>query len=143
MPKIEGRISVAEPLWTILQNKAANIGDHESTTMKDSNTIMQQEGWTKDTDCDIPVSQLSEYGANNLVLPPLVEPLQRPSTPVTVSEPMGEAPETPKTGNFIQPLVKNYVPPQVTKLSTFERSRLTQSDPLSTFNKKSGWIQIL
>jgi hypothetical protein len=49
---------------------------------------------------------------------------------------MDEAPETPKTGNVIQPLVKNYVPPQVTRLSTFERSRLTQSDPLSTFNPK-------
>jgi hypothetical protein len=53
---------------------------------------MQQEGWTKDTDCDMSASQLSEYGANNLLLLPLVEPLQRPSTSVTVSEPMDEAP---------------------------------------------------
>jgi hypothetical protein len=59
-------------------------------------------------------SQLSEYWANNLLFPPLVEPLQRPSTLVIVSEPMDEAPETPKTGNVIQPLVRNYVPPQVT-----------------------------
>jgi hypothetical protein len=58
MPKIEGRESMAEPLWTILQNKAAKIGDHESTTMKDSDTIMQQEGWTKYTDCDISASQM-------------------------------------------------------------------------------------
>jgi hypothetical protein len=35
---------MAEPLWTILQNKAANVGDHESNTMQDSDTIMQQEG---------------------------------------------------------------------------------------------------
>jgi hypothetical protein len=83
--------------------------------------------------------QLSEYGANNLLFPPLEEPLQRPSTPVRVSEPMDEAPEIPKTGNVIQPLVKNYVPPQVTQLSTFERSRLAQSDPLSTFNPKK-WV---
>jgi hypothetical protein len=88
-------------------------------------------------------SQLSEYGANNILLPPMVEPLQQPSTRVRVSETMDEVPETPKTGNVIQPLVKNYVPPQVTQLSTFERSRLTQSDPLSKFNKKSGWIQLL
>jgi hypothetical protein len=52
---------------------------------------------------------------------------------------MDEAPETPKTGNVIQPLVNNYVPPQVTPLSTFERSRMTQSDPLSTFNPKK-WV---
>jgi hypothetical protein len=49
---------------------------------------------------------------------------------------MDQAPETPKTGNVIQPLVKNSVPPQVTQLSTFERSMMTQSDPLSTFNPK-------
>jgi hypothetical protein len=129
MPKSEGRTSMAEPLWTILQNKAANVLDHESNTMQDSNTIMNQEGWTKDNACDTSASQLSEYGANNLLLPPLAEPLQRPSTPVRVVEPMDEAPETPKTGNVIQPLVKNYVPPQV---STLERSRLNQYDPLST-----------
>jgi hypothetical protein len=52
---------------------------------------------------------------------------------------MDEAHETPKTGNVIQPLVKNSVPPQVTQLSTFERSRLTQSDPISTFNPKK-WV---
>jgi hypothetical protein len=44
MPKIDGMTSTAEPLWTILQNKAANIGDHEIITRKDSDTIMQQEG---------------------------------------------------------------------------------------------------
>jgi hypothetical protein len=85
------------------------------------------------------VSQLSEYGVNNLLMPPLVEPSQRPSTPVQVSEPMDEAPETHTTGNAIQPLVKNFVPPQVTQLSTFERSRLTLSDPFSTFNPKK-WV---
>jgi predicted nucleic acid-binding Zn finger protein len=52
---------------------------------------------------------------------------------------MDEAPETPKTGNVIQPLVKNSVPTQVTQLSTFERSSLTQYDPLSTFNTKK-WL---
>jgi hypothetical protein len=52
---------------------------------------------------------------------------------------MDEAPEKPKTGNVIQPLVKNSVPPQVTQLSTFERSRLTQSDPLSRLNTKK-WV---
>jgi hypothetical protein len=92
MPKIEGKTSMAEPLWTILQNKADKIGYHESTIMKYSNTIMQQEGWKKDTDFDMSASKLSEYGANNLLLPHLVEPLQRPSTPLTVSEPMDEAP---------------------------------------------------
>jgi hypothetical protein len=139
MPKSEGRTSMAEPLWTILQNKAANVVDHESNTMQDSNTIMYQEGWTKDNDCDTSASQLSEYGATNLLLPPLTEPLQRPSTPVRVSETMDAAPETPKTGNVIQPLVKNSVPPQMTQLITFERSRLTQYDPLSTFNTKK-WV---
>jgi hypothetical protein len=84
-------------------------------------------------------SQLIEYGANNILLTPLVEPIQRPSTPVRVSEPMDEAPETPKTENVIQPLVNNSVPPQVTQLSTFERSRLTLSDPLSTFNPNK-WV---
>jgi hypothetical protein len=82
---------------------------------------------------------LSEYGANNILLPPLEEPLQRPSTPVRVSEPIDEAPETPKTGNVIQPLVNNSVPPQVTHLITFERSRMTKYDPLSTFNTKK-WV---
>jgi hypothetical protein len=38
---------MAEPLWNILQNKAAKVGDHESNTMQDSNMIMHQEGWTK------------------------------------------------------------------------------------------------
>jgi hypothetical protein len=28
MPKSEGRTSIAEPLWTILQNKAAKVVDH-------------------------------------------------------------------------------------------------------------------
>jgi hypothetical protein len=122
-----------EPLWTILQNKAEKVVDHES------NTIMQQEGCTTDNDCETSASQSSEYGANNLLLSPLVEPLQRPSTPVRVSEPMDEAPETPKTGNVIQPLVKNSVPPQLTQLITFERSRLTQYNLLSTFNTKK-WV---
>jgi hypothetical protein len=90
-------------------------------------------------DCEMSASQLSEYGANNLLLSPLAEPLQQPATPVRFSEPIDEAPETPNTGNVIQPLVKNYFPPQVTQLSTFERSRLTQSDPLSTFNPKK-WV---
>jgi hypothetical protein len=139
MPKSEGRTSMAEPLWTILHNKAAKVVDHESNTMQDSNTIMQQEGWTKDNECDTSASQLSAYGANNLLLPPLSEPLQRPYTPVRVSEPIIEAPETPKTGNAIQPLVKNSVPPQVTQLSTFERSRLTQYYTLSTFNTQK-WV---
>jgi hypothetical protein len=85
-------------------------------------------------DCDMSATQLIEYGANNLLLPPLVEPFQRPSPPVRVSEPMDEAPETPKTRNVTQPLVKNDVPPQVTQLSTFVRSRLTRSDPLITFH---------
>jgi hypothetical protein len=40
MPKSEGRTSMDEPLWTILQNKAANVGYHESNTMQDSNKIM-------------------------------------------------------------------------------------------------------
>jgi hypothetical protein len=139
MPKSEVRTSMAEPLWTILQNKAEKVVDHESNTMQDSNMIMQQEGWTKDNDCDNSSSQLSQYGDNNLLLPPLAEPLQRPSTPVRFSEPMDEAPETPNTVNDIQPLVKNSVPPQVTQLITFERSRLTQYDPLSTFNTKK-WV---
>jgi hypothetical protein len=47
-PKIDGRTSTAEPLWTMFQNKTAKIGDHESTTRKDSDMIMQQEGWTID-----------------------------------------------------------------------------------------------
>jgi hypothetical protein len=72
-------------------------------------------------------------------MPPLVEPSQRPSKPFQVSEPMDEAPETPKTGNVIQPLVKNSVPPQVTQSITFERSMLTLSYPLSTFNPKK-WV---
>jgi hypothetical protein len=139
MPKIDGKTMTDEPLWTMLQNKAAKIGDREITIMKDSNTIMQQKGWTEDTDCDISASLLSEYGANNILLPPLLEPLQQPSIPVIVSEPMDWAPETPKTGNGIQPLVKNYVPPQVTQLRTFERSRLTHYYPLSTFNPKK-WV---
>jgi hypothetical protein len=124
MAKSEGRTSMAEPLWTILQNKEANVVDHESNTMQDTNTIMQKEGWTKDNDCDTSASQLSECGAKNLLLPPLEEPLQQPSTPVRVSELMDEAPETPKTGNVIQPLIKNSVPPQVTQLSTLERYML-------------------
>jgi hypothetical protein len=52
MPKSEGRTSMDEPLWTILQHKAAKVGDNESNTLQDSNMIMQQEGWTKDNDCD-------------------------------------------------------------------------------------------
>jgi hypothetical protein len=120
MPKIEYRNSTSEPLWNILQTKAAKIGEQESTIMNDLYTTMYQEGWIKDTDCDTLASHLSEYGANTILLPPLVEPLQRPSTPVRVREQMDKAPETPKTVNAIQPLVKNSVPPQVTQLSTFE-----------------------
>jgi hypothetical protein len=48
MPKSQGRTSMYEPLWTTLQNKSAKLGDHENNTMQDSNTIMQQEYWTKD-----------------------------------------------------------------------------------------------
>jgi hypothetical protein len=133
MPKIEERTMTAESFWIVSQNKASKIGYHERTIRKDSNAIMLQEVWAKDMDCDMAATQLSEYGDNNLLLPPLVKPLQRPSTPVRVSEPMDEAPETPKTGNVIQPLVNNYVPPEVTRLSTFARSRLTQYDPSITF----------
>jgi hypothetical protein len=140
MPKSEGMASMAEPLWTILQNKAAKVGDHESYKIQDSDTIMQQENWTKDNDCDTSASKLSEYGVNNILLLPLTDPLQRPSTPVRVGEPMDEAPETPKTGNVIQPLVKNYVSPQVTQLIIFEQSRLTQYDTFSTFNPKN-WVE--
>jgi hypothetical protein len=71
-------------------------------------------------DCDTSAPRVIKCGANNLLLPPLTESLQRPSTPVRVSELMDKAPETPKTVNAIQPLVKNYVPPQVTQLITFE-----------------------
>jgi hypothetical protein len=53
---------------------------------------------------------------------------------------MDEAPQKPKTGNIIQALVKNSVPPQVTQLSIFELSRMTQYDPLSTFNPKK-WVE--
>jgi hypothetical protein len=134
VPKIDGRTMTDEPVCTMSQNKAVEIGDRESIIRKDSDATMHQEVCAKDTDCDISASKLSEYGVNNLLLPPLVDPLQRPSTPVRVGELMGEAPETPNTGNFIQPLVNNYVPPQVTQLITFDRFRLTQYDPLSKFN---------
>jgi hypothetical protein len=60
MPKSEGRTSMAEPPWTILQNKAVKVVDHESNTMQDSNTIVQQEDWKKGNDCDTSTSQLSE-----------------------------------------------------------------------------------
>jgi hypothetical protein len=83
MTKSEGRTSMAEPLWTLLQKKATKVVDHEINTMQDSNTIMQQQGWTKGNDIDTSASQLSEYGATNLLLSPLAEPLQRPSTPVS------------------------------------------------------------
>jgi hypothetical protein len=56
MPRSEGMTSMAEPLWTILQNKAAKLGDHEIYTMQDSDTIMQKVIWTKDTDCDTSAS---------------------------------------------------------------------------------------
>jgi hypothetical protein len=59
MPQSEGRTSMAEPLWTILQNKVAKVVDHESNTMQDSNTSMQQEGWTNDNDYDTSASQLN------------------------------------------------------------------------------------
>jgi hypothetical protein len=53
MLKIEGRSSISEPLWKILQTKAAKIGEQESTIMKKSDTAMHQEGWTKENECDI------------------------------------------------------------------------------------------
>jgi hypothetical protein len=55
MPKSEGRTSMTELMWTILQNKTAKVVDHESNKIQDSNTIMQQEVWTKDNDCDTSV----------------------------------------------------------------------------------------
>jgi hypothetical protein len=62
-----------------------------------------------------------------------------PSTPIQdSSQPMEETPDTPKTDNIIQPLVKNAPPPQVSKLSTFTRSNLTQTDILITFNPQNG-----
>jgi hypothetical protein len=79
-------------------------------------------------------TELNEYGAKNLLLPPMVEQLQTPSTPVRVSAPIDEAPEKPRTGNVIEPLVKNYVPRQVNHLITFARYILTQSDFLIIFN---------
>jgi hypothetical protein len=85
-------------------------------------------------------AQLSECGDYNILLPPLAELLQRQSTPVRVSEPMDDAPETPRTGNIIQPLVKTSVPPQVTQLSTFARSRMIQTDLLITLNSKK-WVE--
>jgi hypothetical protein len=42
IPKSEGRTSMAEPLWTILQNKADKVVYHEIVTMQDSNMILQQ-----------------------------------------------------------------------------------------------------
>jgi hypothetical protein len=41
MPKIEGRTSTSEPLWNILQIKAAKIGELESTSMNNSDTTTQ------------------------------------------------------------------------------------------------------
>jgi hypothetical protein len=127
MPKIDGRTMTAEPFWTMSENKAANIGGHERNIMEDIHAIIHQEVRATDTDSTISAAQLSMYGANNILFPPLAEPLQRPSTPVRVSEPMDDYPETPKTGNVIQRLVKNSVPPQVTQFHTFARSRLTQT----------------
>jgi hypothetical protein len=95
MPKSEGRTSMDEPLWTILQNKAAKVVDHEINKMQDSNTIINKEGWTKNNHCDTLASKLSEYGANNILLPPLTEPLQRP---------LDEATDTP---NLIQAMPFN------------------------------------
>jgi hypothetical protein len=69
--KIEGRTSTSEPLWNVLYNKATKIGDQESTIMNNNDNTIHQEGWTKDTNCDMSASQLSEYGANNILLPPL------------------------------------------------------------------------
>jgi hypothetical protein len=127
---------MAVPLLTLFHNNVDKKVGHEQIKRDDSDMIMHQEVRTNVEDSTTLVEQMSEYGANNLLLPALAEPFQRPSTPVTVSEPMDEAPETPKTGNFIQPLVKNSAPPQVTNLSTFSRSRLTQTDPLIIFNSK-------
>jgi hypothetical protein len=123
-----------ESFWTMSHNKATKTVYHERTIRKYSDAIMQQEVRSKDTGRNMSDTQLSEYGANNILLPPLVGPPQRQSTPVRVSEPMNDAPDTPKTVNAIQPLVKNYVPPQVTQLSSFARSRLTQTEPLIIFN---------
>jgi hypothetical protein len=47
MLKIEGSTSTSEPIWNILQTKAVNIGEQESTIMNNSDTTMQQEVWTK------------------------------------------------------------------------------------------------
>jgi hypothetical protein len=47
MLRIEDRTSISEPLWNILQTKAAKIGEQESTIMNNSDTIMHQERWTK------------------------------------------------------------------------------------------------
>jgi hypothetical protein len=140
MPKIDGRTMMAEPLWTMLPNKVAKIGGHERIIREDIEAIIQQEVRANNRDRNILDTQLSEYGASNILLPPLVEPPQRPSTPVRASKLMDEAPETPTTGNAIQPLVKNSVPPQVTQLSTFARSILTQTYPLTTCNSKK-WVE--
>jgi hypothetical protein len=143
MPKIDGRNMMDVPLWILFQNKVDQTVGHEQIVREDSDAIMQQEVRTNDKDSTMPAAQIREYGANNLLLPPLVEPLPRPSTPVRVSEPMDEAPETPKTGNVIQPLVKNRAPPQATNLNIFIGYRLIQPYPLITFNSKNGWMQFL
>jgi hypothetical protein len=93
MLKIEVRTSLSEPLWNILQTKAAKIGEQENTITKNRDTNIQQEGWTKEKECYMSALQLSEYEVNNIIMPPLLEPSQRPSTPVQVSEPMDEPPQ--------------------------------------------------
>jgi hypothetical protein len=51
MLKIEDRTSISEPLWNILHTKVAQIGEQEITIMNNSDTNMQQEGWTKEKEC--------------------------------------------------------------------------------------------
>jgi hypothetical protein len=91
------------PLWTLLQNKTVKTVGREQIIREDSDAIMQHEVRANHKDITILVAQISEYGVNNILLPPLAEPLQRPSTPVRVSELMDYAPESPNTINVIRP----------------------------------------
>jgi hypothetical protein len=63
----------AESFWTMSRNKATKIGGHEKIRREDIYAIIQQEFRLNDMESTMSAAQLSEYGANNLLLPPLAD----------------------------------------------------------------------
>jgi hypothetical protein len=120
------------PLWTLFQNKVDKKVGHGKIIREDSDAIMHQEVSENDKDSIMPVGQISDYGANNLLLPPLTEPLQHLHQLDSVSRLM-------RLQRHQRQAMLSILS-QVTHLRIFDRSSLIHTDLFITFNSKK-WVE--